>query len=257
MTGVYTAALQGGGALGSAVTPGLEEPLGGWRTALAAWAVVAVIALAAWIPAARRHGSSWILRTAPSGERRSLLRNRLAWTLTLFFGCQAFMAYIVMGWLPQVFIDSGVDKVHAGILVGLSSLIGVPVSLMITPLAARRPSQSGWIVGLGVLGLVGVVGVMVAPGAQPIVWSVLIGIGMSVFSMALAVIALRSRSAEETAQLSGMTQGFGYLIAATGPFLFGLLHDVSHGWTLPWVMFLTVYVVQMGAGALAGRNRYV
>ena len=29
MTGIYTAALQGGGALGSAVTPGLEEPLGG------------------------------------------------------------------------------------------------------------------------------------------------------------------------------------------------------------------------------------
>jgi CP family cyanate transporter-like MFS transporter len=257
MTGIYTAALQGGGALGSAVTPGLEEPVGGWRTALALWAVVAVIALVAWIPASRRHRGAWVLNTQPSGQRRSLLRSRLAWTVTLFFGCQSFMAYIVMGWLPQVFIDTGIDKLQAGILVGLTSLIGVPVALVLTPLAARSSSQSGWIVGLGTMGIAGVVGLMIAPGAQPILWSILVGIGMSVFSMALAVIALRSRNAEDTAQLSGMAQGFGYLIAAIGPFLFGLLHDVTHGWTVPWVMFLSVYAVQICAGALAGRNRYV
>ncbi|BDX34412.1 MFS transporter [Mycobacterium antarcticum] len=257
MTGIYTAALQGGGALGSAVTPGLEEPLGGWRVALAAWAGIALVALFAWLPASRRHRGSWAATTAPTGERRSLLRNRLAWTVTLFFGCQAFMAYIVMGWLPQIFIDNGVGKVQAGLLVGLVSLIGVPVALIISPLAARSASQSGWIVALGVLGVGGAVGLLLAPGAAPLVWSVLIGIGMSAFSLALTIIALRARNAEDTAQLSGMAQGFGYLFAGTGPFLFGLLHDLSDGWTIPFVMFLAVYVVQIIAGAAAGRARYV
>jgi CP family cyanate transporter-like MFS transporter len=257
MTGIYTAALQGGGALGSAVTPGIEVPLGGWRMALAAWAVVALIALAAWMPAARRHHGAWIPAPAPVGGRRSLLRNPLAWTVTLFFGCQAFMAYIVMGWLPQVFIDNGVEKTHAGLLVGLASLVGVPVALLISPLAARSASQSWWIVALGVAGMAGTVGLLVAPAAQPVLWSLLIGVGMSAFSVALAVIALRARTAEDTAQLSGMAQGLGYLIAGTGPFLFGLLHDVSDGWTIPWVLFLVVYVVQIAAGAAAGRNRYV
>lgn len=257
MTGIYTAALQGGGALGSAVTPGLEDPLGGWRAALAAWAVLSLLALAVWIPATRRHRGAWAQHTARSGERRSLLRSPLAWTVTLFFGSQAFMAYIVMGWLPQVFIDNGVDKSHAGLLVGLTSLIGVPVSLLVAPLAARKTSQSGWILALGVFGFAGAVGVMVAPAAQPVVWSVLLGIGMSAFSMSLAVLGLRARTSEDTAQLSGMAQGFGYLIAGTGPFLFGLLHDVSHGWTVPWVMFLAVYAVQIVAGMMAGRPRYV
>jgi MFS transporter, CP family, cyanate transporter len=257
MTGIYTAALQGGGALGSAVTPGLEEPLGGWREALAAWAAVALIALFAWLPAARRHRGSWPASTAPAGERRSLLRNRLAWTVTLFFGTQAFLAYIVMGWLPQVFIDNGVGKVEAGLLVGLSSLIGVPVALIISPVAARSANQSAWIVALGVAGFGGVIGLMVAPAAAPVTWSVLVGFGMSAFSLALTVIALRARNAEDTAQLSGMAQGFGYLLAGTGPFLFGLLHDVSKGWTIPFVMFLVVYVVQIAAGAAAGRRRYV
>jgi CP family cyanate transporter-like MFS transporter len=257
MTGIYTAALQGGGALGSAATPGLEEPLGGWREALAAWAAVALIALFAWLPAARRHRGSWPASAAPAGERRSLLRNRLAWTVTLFFGTQAFLAYIVMGWLPQVFIDNGVGKVEAGLLVGLASLIGVPVALIISPLAARSANQSAWIVALGVAGFGGVIGLMVAPAAAPVTWSVLVGFGMSAFSLALTVIALRARNAEDTAQLSGMAQGFGYLLAGTGPFLFGLLHDVSEGWTIPFVMFLVVYVVQIASGAAAGRRRYV
>jgi CP family cyanate transporter-like MFS transporter len=257
MTGVYTAALQGGGALGSAVTPGLEQPLGGWRAALAAWAVIALIALVAWLPAARRHRGSWAETATPTGARRSLLRNPLAWTVTLFFGCQAFLAYIVMGWLPQVFIDNGVGKIEAGLLVGLASLIGVPVALIISPLAARSPNQSVWIVTLGVLGLGGAIGLMVAPAALPVLWSVLIGVGTSVFSLALTVIALRARDAEDTAQLSGMAQGLGYLFAGAGPFLFGLLHDVSNGWTVPFVMFLVVSAVQIVAGAAAGRSRYV
>lgn len=257
MTGIYTAALQGGGALGSALTPGLEDPLGGWRAALAVWAVISFLALAVWIPATRRHRGEWAAQSADAGERRSLLRNPLAWTVTLFFGSQAFMAYVVMGWLPEVFIDSGVDKVHAGLLVGLTSLIGVPLSLILAPLAARKPGQSGWIVAVGVFGFAGAVGLMIAPGAQPLLWSVLIGIGMSAFSMALTVIGLRARTAADTAQLSSMAQGFGYLIAGAGPFLFGFLHDVSHGWTVPWGMFLAVYAVQIVAGAMAGRARYV
>ncbi|KUI43098.1 MFS transporter [Mycobacterium sp. IS-1590] len=257
MTGIYTAALQGGGALGSAVTPGLEDPLGGWRAALAAWAAVSFVALVAWLPTSRRHAGTWATSTAPADVRRSLLRNRLAWTVTLFFGCQSLMAYIVMGWLPEVFIDSGVDKTHAGLLVGLTSLVGVPIALVIAPLAARSHGQSAWIVGLGAVGVVGTVGLMLAPAAQPLLWSVLIGVGMGVFALALAVIALRARNAEDTAQLSGMAQGFGYLIAGVGPFLFGLLHDVTHGWTVPWIMFLGVYLMQIVLGALAGRPRYV
>ncbi|MCU1695558.1 MAG: major facilitator superfamily 1 [Mycobacterium sp.] len=258
MTGIYTAALQGGGALGSAITPGLEQSFGNWRTALAFWSLVAVAALAVWIPATMRHREPASLATPVAAEPRpSMLRSALAWQVTLFLGAQGFLAYIVMGWLPQVFIDSGVSKVHAGMLVGLVSLVGVPVALVLLPLAARQASQTAWIVGIGLFGMAGIVGVVIAPAAQPVLWSLLIGVGMGVFSMALAVIALRSRDAEDTARLSAMAQGFGYLIAGLGPFLFGLLHDVSSGWTMPWIMFLVVYVLQIVVGALAGRDRVV
>jgi CP family cyanate transporter-like MFS transporter len=256
MTGIYTAALQGGGALGSAVTPPLDAGLGGWRQALASWAVLSLIALAVWMFAARggRAGGG---RGADAGPGRSLLRNRLAWTVTLFFGLQSFLAYVVMGWLPQVLMDAGVSRGDSGMLLGLISLIAVPISLTVPAIAARQGSQSWWIVGLGLLGFTGMTGLMLAPSAAPLLWSILVGMGMSVFSLALTVIALRARTGADTAKLSGMAQGFGYLLAALGPFLFGFLHDVSGGWTIPFVMMLTVLVLQMIAGALAGRSKYV
>jgi CP family cyanate transporter-like MFS transporter len=257
MTGVYTAALLGGGALGSAVTTPMGDVFGGWRGALGGWAVVAVAALVLWSISAGAVNDIRTDDTAGRAGGRSMLRNPLAWTITVFFGCQAFLAYVVMGWLPQVFIDSGVSKSNAGLLVGLVSILAVPVSLIIAPLAARQRSQSGWILGLGVIGFAGMVGLVVDPGFAPLLWSVLVGLGMSVFSLALTVIALRARTPEDTATLSGMVQGFGYLLAGVGPFLFGLLHDISGGWTVPWLMALAVYLVQMVAGTLSGRNRYV
>ncbi len=260
MTGIYTAALQGGGAAGSAVTPALDEALGGWRFALGAWAVLAAAALIGWLIAMQRRRAAAGLAprmttVVPNG--RSLLRSRLAWIITGFFGCQSLLAYVVMGWLPQVFIDNGMSKGDAGLLLGLNAVIAVPISIVVAPMASRRPSQSAWIVGLGLLGITGVAGLAIAPAAAPLLWTVLLGLGMSVFSLALAVIALRARTAEDTARLSGMVQGLGYLLAGVGPFVFGLLHELSGGWTVPWVMLMVVYVVQIVLGALAGRPRYV
>jgi CP family cyanate transporter-like MFS transporter len=257
MTGIYTAALQGGGALGSAITPPLAEGMGGWRPALGSWAVLGVIALVALIFAARRQVSGEVMDTRPAGDRRSMMRSPLAWTVTLFFGLQAFVAYIVMGWLPQVLMDAGVSRGDAGLLLGLISLIAVPISLTVPAMAARQGSQSWWIAGLGAFCFAGILGLVLAPRASPLLWSVLVGIGMSVFSLALTVIALRARTGEETARLSGMAQGFGYLLAALGPFLFGMLHEVTGGWTVPLVMVLGVIVVQTAFGTFAGRRRFV
>ena len=257
MTGVYTAALQGGGALGSALTPLLDRILGGWAGALGAWAVVSGLALALWLLGARQIEAARPLSTPTARRGPSLLRSRLAWTITLFFGTQSFLAYVVMGWLPEVFIDGGISQTRAGLLLGLISVLAVPISLVVAPLAAGRPSQSGWIVGLGVAGVAGVIGLLIDPGAAPVLWSVLVGLGMSVFSLALAVIALRARDADTTAALSGMVQGFGCLLAGVGPLLFGVLHDATGAWTVPFAMLLAVYAVQMVTGALAGRQRYV
>jgi MFS transporter, CP family, cyanate transporter len=259
MTGIYTAAVQGGGALGAGLSPLLGNALGGWRWSLAAWAVLALLALGMWIVAfrGRARRPSGVRRAQQRPHRPSLLRSRLAWTVTLFFGGQSFLAYIVFGWLPLVLIDAGVSRATAAVLTGAVSLIAVPISLVVPAMAARRASQSGWIVLLGLIGLIGVLGLMIVPSVAPVAWALFVGTGMSVFSLVLTVIAMRARTAEDTARLSGMAQGIGYLMAAVGPFLFGLLHDLTGGWMVPFIMLTTVYIAQIVAGALAGRPRIV
>jgi CP family cyanate transporter-like MFS transporter len=264
ITGVYTASLQGGTALASAVTPTLEHLLAGWRGALGIWSGLALLALVTWLAAARlsprrqpddRPEDHQADQPAPRATR--LLRNPLAWQVTALFGLQSFIAYVVMGWLPQVFISAGVDRQTAGLLLGITTVVAVPASLVIPPLAARHHQQSWWITGMAACGIVGFFGLLLAPAALPVLWSVLVGVGVSVFSMALTVFALRTRTAGQTAALSTMAQAIGYLFASLGPLLFGLLHGLSGSWTLPLVMVLVVSGLEIVAGWLAGRARFV
>jgi CP family cyanate transporter-like MFS transporter len=186
-----------------------------------------------------------------------MLRSRLAWAVTAFFGLQSMFAYAVMGWSPQVLMSAGVSRGEAGAMLSVISVIGVPISLLIAPIASRRPSQSGWLAGITAVGIIGVVGLLVAPAAAPWAWSACLGIGMGVFPVAVAVITLRTRTPADTRRLSTMSQGIGYLWASVGPLLFGILHGVTGNWTLSLIAMLAGLCVQVVVGVFAGRARYV
>lgn len=258
VTGVYTAALAAGGGIGAAFTPPLESLLGGWRGAVGAWAALSAAALVVWALAAR-HGAS------PGGQdvaerSRSVLRSPLAWAVTAFFGLQACVAYTAMGWLSEMFVSQGVSRTDAGLMLALINLIGIPLSFVVPPIALNRRSQSGWIIALASCLLASVAGLALAPVATPWlpwVWTVLLGVGMAVFPLGLGVITLRTRVASETTDLSAMAQGVGYLVGAAGPFLFGVLHGVTGGWTVSLALLGVVIVAEMVLGWIAGRPRFV
>jgi MFS transporter, CP family, cyanate transporter len=263
VTGLYTAVLQGAAALGSFLTPVVAISAGGWRPALGGWGLLAAAGTLGWLVAAR-HGRAQpgratepALPTESAGPRRSLLHSRLAWTVTGFFGLQAMFAYMVMGWAPQVLMSAGVSRGQAGAMVAVMSVLGVPLSLLVAPFAVRRRSQSGWLAGLTMVSGVGVVGLLIAPGAAPWLWSVLLGVGMGVFAIAVALIPLRTRTSDDTRALSTLAQGGGYLLAAVGPLAFGLLHGATGTWTASLLVMLGGVVVQVVFGVLAGRPRYV
>jgi MFS transporter, CP family, cyanate transporter len=255
-TGLYTTAMAGGGAIGSAFTPWLKSSTGSWRLALATWAVVALAALCVWVSATRR-GTPIADASRPSGARRSLLRSPLAWVVTAYFAMQSLIAYVVMGWMPEVFKSAGMDSTSAGALLGVLLLVGVPSSMVLPPLVTRTRSQSGWAVGLASMSVLGVLGLLLAPMSAPILWALLIGLGISAFPLALTLMSLRTRDAADTGQLSAMSQSAGYLIASAGPFLFGVLHDATAGWRASLTALLVIVVAQGIVGIVAGRPRTI
>lgn len=256
VTGVYTAALAAGGGIGAAFTPPLEALLGGWRGAVGAWAALSVAALVVWALGAR-HGTADRPGSAAAERSRSVLRSPLAWAVTAFFGLQACVAYTAMGWLSELFVTVGVSRTDAGLMLALINLIGIPLSFVVPPIALNRRSQSGWIVALASCSLAAVAGLAIAPAAAPWLWTVLLGVGMAVFPLGLGVITLRTRVASETTDLSAMAQGVGYLVGAAGPFLFGILHGVTGGWTASLTLLAVVIVAEMALGWIAGRPRFV
>ncbi len=261
-TGVYTATMAAGGAAGSSLTPLMSSAFGGWRLALAAWAALALAAAVTWGASGRRWAEPQPAASrSQNGTDRPgmgrMLRSPLAWMVTAYFAMQSLFAYVVMGWLPEVFTGAGVDRTTAGLYLGILLLLGVPVSLALPPLVTRGRSQSRWTVGLALCSIAGVLGLLLAPTSVPLLWVVLVGVGMSAFPMALTLISLRTGTAAETGQLSAMAQSAGYVIASSGPFMFGVLHTVTGTWSVSLAVLLAVLVVQGAVGAVAGRPRTV
>jgi MFS transporter, CP family, cyanate transporter len=263
MTGLYAMGLAVGTAAAAGASVPIAELAGGWRVGLGAWAVPAVLALAALAWLARSERGRGALATnggrggAPGDVEVPVHHSRQAWALTAFFGLQALAAYTVMGWLPSIFQDAGISPTRSGLLLALTMVIGAPVSVTLPELAARRADQRGWVVVVVSCSAIAYLGLLLAPGAAPVVWSLLLGLGLGAFPLALTLIGLRAATGTGTAHLSSLAQGVGYLVSAAGPVAIGAMYDLTGSWGPPLGLLLALLVPQMAAGLLAGRPGHV
>jgi len=255
LMGLYTMMLCIGAALAAGATAPLAEAFGGhWQPALAIWAAVALVALLVWLPQLRQPPSVPAQRNAG----RSLWRNRLAWQITLYMGLQSSLAYIVFGWLPTLLVDRGLGTVQAGLMLSGSVLTQLVSALTAPWLATRGRDQRLAIVVVMAATLAGLLGCLYAPLDSLWLWAVVLGLGQGgTFSLALALLVLRSRDAETAGRLSGMAQGAGYSLASLGPLLVGILHDATHSWAPMGLLFTLIAVLATLFGLGAGRTRYV
>jgi CP family cyanate transporter-like MFS transporter len=255
MTGFYSVALNAGASIGAAVTVPISHTFGGWRTGLACWAVISLIALPSWFPLLRGRTRE-VRQQAPAPDVR-ISRSPVAWALAVFFGLQATGAYVIIGWLPQIYRDAGISAEEAGLLFAVASVLAVPMSFLLSAITGRMRSQSGLAAALAVCGIAGWSGMWWSPAAAPWLWAVLLGISNAAFPLVLTMIALRGQSPAIVVRLSAFAQGVGYLIAIPGPILIGFLHDRSGGWRVPLALSIALLVPQLLAGIAAGRDRQV
>jgi CP family cyanate transporter-like MFS transporter len=242
---------------------GLGQPLamlgGSARAGLLLWIVPVLVALVAVAALAHTRRSTPSPVPTTGSSRTAILRDPVALAVTLFFGLQSLSFYAMLTWLPAVLeTEAGISPVAAGGLLGLATVLGVPASIVVPPLAARRPSQTGWVAAAAVPTALGIAGLLAAPAAAPVLWAVLYGLGTgAAFPLAMTLMLQRTRDVAQTGRLSASAQSVGYLIAATGPLAVGLLNDATGAWTTSLVLLLAVVVAQTAAGLAAGRPRLV
>lgn len=255
MTGLFTMALCGGAALAAALSVPMAQIGGSWRFGLAAWALPAFAVLLLWLP--------YALRSArPSSARKlpviRLLHDRLAWQVACFMGLQSALAYCVMGWMAPILRWRGLDAMTAGFYVSMSIMLQVGTCLLVPPLAARLRSQSLLNAGLALLAAAALVSLVVAPVEWLPALALLQGVGQGgLFAIAMTVIILRSPDPRVAARLSGMSQAIGYLLAAFGPMLVGMLYSATGSHAAAGWLFAGLGMVTMLSGWGAGRPLFV
>jgi CP family cyanate transporter-like MFS transporter len=257
-TSVYSTAMGVAAALAAGASFPISQQTGlGWRASLALLAVPTVLAAVAWLPLVRGGGSA----KASDRDSRgiSLWRSPLAWQVTLFMGLQSLAYYVTLTWLPLILRETaGLSAAQAGWMLALAQAVGIASMFLAPLLAGRTPSQRGVLVASVTLSGAGTLGLLVSPGAATTLWVVLIGLGQGAcFSLALTFFALRAPDPEHAAALSGMAQSVGYLLAASGPFLFGVLRDATNAWTAPLALLLAIVSCLLVTGLGAARDAKV
>jgi CP family cyanate transporter-like MFS transporter len=63
-----------------------------------------------------------------------------------------------------------------------------------------------------------------------------------------------ARTDSEAGRGSALVQGIGYTIGATGPSVFGALHEWGAGWTGPLVALLVAVTVLLAGGLVVTRG---
>ena len=279
VTAVYSTAL----AVSTMVPPLLAVPVAravGWRVSLGVWAVVGVAAALPWIgvmvrsTVARRRAHVLVAAAAelrspgpqapsgrgatrpqlvPAGSTAAVWRSPLAWGMALMFSMNSLNAYTMFAWLPQILVDAGIDDADAGRWLAVFSLVGIPTSFVVPLLATRMRNPLAIVVVFEGCLVVGYLGLMLSPASGTAAWTLLAGLGLGSFPLALALMNLRTRSSAGAVRLSGFSQGVGYAVAGVGPVLVGVLHGATGGWVAPFVLLFVSLALLLAGAVVACR----
>lgn len=204
-----------------------------WKGLILLLTLLCLATFLVWLPNHRYNH-----RLAPQTKQKSqikVMRNKQVWAIIIFSGFQSLIFYTVMTWLPTMSIHAGLSSHEAGLLTSILSLISIPFSMTIPSLTTSLSTRNRQLM-LTLVSLAGVVGISMLFFAinNFIYWlaiHLLIGTATSaLFPYLMVNFSLKTSAPEKTAQLSGLSQTGGYILAAFGPTLFGYSFDLFHSW---------------------------
>lgn len=204
-----------------------------WKGLILLLTLLCLATFLVWLPNHRYNH-----RLAPQTKQKSqikVMRNKQVWAIIIFSGFQSLIFYTVMTWLPTMSIHAGLSSHEAGLLTSILSLISIPFSMTIPSLTTSLSTRNRQLM-LTLVTLAGVVGISMLffPINNFIYWlaiHLLIGTATSaLFPYLMVNFSLKTSAPEKTAQLSGLSQTGGYILAAFGPTLFGYSFDLFHSW---------------------------
>jgi CP family cyanate transporter-like MFS transporter len=236
----------------------------GWRVSLAMWSIVSLVGALPWlviIPFAKRRGlaEAELDATLPIPLKSvPLSKSPTAISIMTIFAISGTTAYTWFALLPLMLTDLvGFTRAESALALGLFTISGLPLSLIIPPLASKR-GWAGPLVAVAIIaGASGLLGLLLMPEVWVWLWISLICVGPMTFHMSLTLITERAKNHFSALQLSGYVNRVGYLFAAAGPLLVGVGYQLTGEWSVSLIMLLGLVSLQVPAVWILGRERVV
>ncbi len=244
-TGLWTAVMMMGAAVGGALTAPLADALGSWPKALAIWALPAAVGLVVWNRVeGGRHDANRGTAT-PVRVRDLPWRDRRAWSLTLYLTCNAVVFYTCVAWLAPSYVARGWTPTHAGYLFGAFTVSQVIAALLLPALAERTTRRRTVYSAMLVLVLVGIGVIALAPDWLTVIWVSAFGVGLGAgFAMGLALLSEFAADGAASARLTAMAFSVTYVCGALGPLAAGHLLDISGSYRAVFGVMAVATLVQ-------------
>ena len=158
-------------------------------------------------------------------------RRPSAWLLVAIFALMASTYYGLTNWLADSFVERGWSEDRAGWLIAVLNMGAVPGALLIPWLSDHVGGRRPWLIGTGVVYLLGAFGFVELPGAAWL-WSVCVGVtSAGMFSLVLTLPLDIEHDPRRVGALVGMMLGLGYAIGAVSPFVLGVVRDATGSFT--------------------------
>ncbi|XAW37924.1 MFS transporter [Bacillus altitudinis] len=239
---VYSISMTVGAALASGLTiPIYLRSEHNLPLALACWAVLGVIALILWLGLARKNQQA----DHADVPLRLPLRNKKAIQFTLFFGFMSSMFYSLTAWISPIALDFGNSPQYAAMLLTIFTLIQIPVALLVPNIVNRLGKPKLFLILCSLSELIGLIFLLLPMPILPAV--IFLGIGAGgLFPLALMLPIIETRTPEEAGTWSAMSQMGGYIMGGFGPFLIGLIFDISGHFQAAIVAMLAIVMLMIG-----------
>lgn len=255
LTGIYTTTASALASLSAAVTVPLVVLLGSFQNSLAFWAIPSVLALAVWFKAsgAEIEVAGGVAETVHPNSK--VFKSPITWAITALFGIQSANFYSIMNWLPSLLESEGYSQGDAGTWTAITMVVGIPLGLLVSQNLKRFNRLSGFAFAISIWTALGFL-LMLSSGWLQLVGAIWAGIGLGVtFPLAMALIGIKGTTKAQTTLLSAVAQGVGYLLAALGAFVMGVLYGLTGSWAASLITLAVSAVLQAFCAGFAASKR--
>lgn len=242
--GVFTGFIGFSGSIGAYFSVPLLHAFGTLNVPLGLWVIMGGVALLSWLAVPGRR------KITVSGGvfDWKMLKKPMTWAVIFVMGMQSLTIYTTVAWLPTILSTLGFSASTAGLGSAVFLLVSAPASILtaafIKAVGGNRPAA----VIMAVSFAAGIV-LWLAGGAWSFVGCVLAGIPQGItFSMAMILMAQKTKNLSELLVISSLAQGIGYILAGLGPFICGLLYKGDGQWW-PVASFMLCAVLLWGSSA--------